>query len=1315
MHYNTRRLSMYSLLLSLIAMSVLRDSLETVTEIDVIAFLKNTSVPPLVTGSKHWSDWSPDKIIDGNNGDGDANQCKCCAALYRPAWASLDLNSPFLLSRIKVFGRTDGSRWQSENLIAYIGDSSMGYQNLTQLNTPDRTKTGLLIHLDPPRLAQYITFKKPNDDFMAICEVEVLKTECPCRKFGDRCEQSCDCTTCCDSLDGKFKQCKPGYSPPTCETECMNGTYGQNCSQNCNINCFYNHCDAVTGSTCVEGCQPGYDFLANEDCSKGCQNGFYGNCSQQCGNCKSPPCNKEDGNCVGGCADGFKGIKCQLACSKGTYGENCSGNCSSFCVDGQCDHITGVCDRGCIPGYDYNKDTHCKTPCQVGTYGQNCANFCGHCRSKEACEESTGKCANGCDLGFSGKMCKEPCKNGFFGYNCSLSCHCNGSDFMCDDRYGNCSSGCSFGYGGFNCSIDLDIISSGMVNPLVNQSSQYMRCNAEKAIDRLLFISNDQLCETCSATSGNEPPQWQLDLGRKVLLQGYRIYGRMSGGPGQSSNFNVYVSNISTFTEFVEHVESTLHDDGYIRRFSLPRIIQFLTLNRSNSSVLTLCEVKLYDGGCELGKYGEGCIHDCHCANEEICDGVTGECASQNCKRGWTGFSCNFPLVKDQQTFPFGAVAGGVVGVLCGAAVIVGLGFFFYRRRTRKPPTTKSSQTYEKAGFGTPTLNVSNASKNISAQISGVVHTTDADNQYYEFGNFIPGIQLHNLWDYIRDNKKNECQHFNDEFAKLPTGPVHQHNVAEREEYKGKNRYREMYAYDHSRVPLQKEKDGDCDYINASYINGYGKVRKFIASQGPTKNMIDDFWRMVWQENAEKIVMLTNLVEMATVKCLQYWPEMDQTCSFGGIDISVTGVEEFRDYEIRTIIAKKAQSDSRRIHQYHFKAWPDKDVPDNGWCLVEFLNAVEAQSTNAPFIVHCSAGIGRTGTFIALDNLVDQARTEKCVRPLQMVEALRRQRVNMVQTKDQYVYLHEALAEALLMGTDHVWNRQFEEVHPFMMATEPGEKQTRMVKQFQLIEQSLTNEAQQMQDGPEYGNMETIISEIDAYRPKLKKRGSNFTQQLDAILLPGFCGNNTFLMCKSPREEQLEEFWSLVEEQHVITVIMLTSSSSRAHQTCVYMGGNGDGKVGRYSVNFIQEWKNKTFNERSFSFRDDNNEGEDNLTTVKQFQFTAWTENESLPPVQNMLDCLDDVRKWQPHLAENRAVLIHCETGHERSGLIAVLLNELHRMENTRGQINIVETVKTMKQRNRDIIPNTVQYKFIYDSLLEHVKNSTVYENIKSA
>ncbi|WAQ98742.1 PTPRA-like protein, partial [Mya arenaria] len=170
------------------------------------------------------------------------------------------------------------------------------------------------------------------------------------------------------------------------------------------------------------------------------------------------------------------------------------------------------------------------------------------------------------------------------------------------------------------------------------------------------------------------------------------------------------------------------------------------------------------------------------------------------------------------------------------------------------------------------------------------------------------------------------------------------------------------------------------------------------------------------------------------IKCLQYWPEMDQTCSFGGIDISIIAVKKFRDYEIRTLIAKKvcskilriikcscfshtililfmvsvtvttytffqAKCKSREIQQYHFKAWPDKDVPDNGWCLVEFLTVVETQSTNAPIIVHCSAGVGRTGTFVALDNLLEQAKYEECVKPLEMVIALRRQRVNMVQTK----------------------------------------------------------------------------------------------------------------------------------------------------------------------------------------------------------------------------------------------------------------------------------------------------------------------------
>ncbi|XP_052791694.1 receptor-type tyrosine-protein phosphatase epsilon-like [Mya arenaria] len=564
---------------------------------------------------------------------------------------------------------------------------------------------------------------------------------------------------------------------------------------------------------------------------------------------------------------------------------------------------------------------------------------------------------------------------------------------------------------------------------------------------------------------------------------------------------------------------------------------------------------------------------------------------------------------------------------------------------------------------------------------------------------------------------KNTCKHLYDEFATLTTGLVHKHDVAAQEKNKGKNRYKEMYAYDHSRVPLQTDKPDESDYINACFINGYEKVNKFIASQGPTKNMIDDFWRMIWQQKADKIVMLTNLIEMASIKCKQYWPEKGDTCSYGGIDISYIDTREFQDYNVRTWEVVKTGSKPRRIRQFHFKTWPDKDVPDSAWCLVDFWKAVDTNSaTNeSPIVVHCSAGVGRTGTFIALDNLIYQAKAEKCVRLLQMVQTLRRQRVNMVQTKEQYVYLHEAVAEALLIGTHHVYSKQFDSFYKHMVNKELRSPRTRIEEQFDLIEKGVTEESVQ-EVGPEYGNIESMRSEIDAYRPNLNKRGSNFVQNLGTIFLPNYANKNTFLVAMSPTEQTLEEFWSLIEEQHITTLIMLTPQSHTAYKvvkTCQYLGSMDGKQIGNFVVNCIHEKKNKEFQEKCFSFKDVNNEDEDYLTTIRQFEFSAWREGEDTPTsVQPMLDMLEAVNRWQPHLLEKRPILIHCESGFHRSGLIAVLLNEFHRIQANKGQINIVESVKTMKQRNKDIVQSPTQLRYIYNVIQEHVKQMDVYQNM---
>ncbi|XP_052224308.1 receptor-type tyrosine-protein phosphatase epsilon-like [Dreissena polymorpha] len=151
------------------------------------------------------------------------------------------------------------------------------------------------------------------------------------------------------------------------------------------------------------------------------------------------------------------------------------------------------------------------------------------------------------------------------------------------------------------------------------------------------------------------------------------------------------------------------------------------------------------------------------------------------------------------------------------------------------------------------------------------------------------------------------------------------------------------------------------------------------------------------------------------MKCLQYWPE------------ELNGVSKYGRIEVK-------QRCSR------------------AWCLVEFWRAVDTQKEHiSPILVHCSAGVGRTGTFIALDNLISQAQIENCVRPFQIVEALREQRVSMVQTKEQYTYLHEALAEALLVGTHHVVTRQFESVHQFMIGKDRNLTTTRLEKLFEKL------------------------------------------------------------------------------------------------------------------------------------------------------------------------------------------------------------------------------------------------------------------------
>ncbi|XP_058965904.2 receptor-type tyrosine-protein phosphatase S-like [Pocillopora verrucosa] len=234
-----------------------------------------------------------------------------------------------------------------------------------------------------------------------------------------------------------------------------------------------------------------------------------------------------------------------------------------------------------------------------------------------------------------------------------------------------------------------------------------------------------------------------------------------------------------------------------------------------------------------------------------------------------------------------------------------------------------------------------------------------------------------------------------------------------------KNRYISIVAYDHSRVKLSPIQGvPGSDYINANFLDGYQKKKVYIATQGPLPETESDFWRMIWEQDSRTIVMVTNLEERGRIKCHQYWPP-EGARVYGDIQVTLKQAVKLSDFTIRTLNLKKAHgTDERTVNQYHYTIWPDHGVPTSRSSLLKFVRkASEANPPDAgPIVVHCSAGVGRTGTFIAIHAMLQRLAAEKSVDVFGYVMSLRRDRNAMVYVQEQYAFIHYVLLEAIKSG-----------------------------------------------------------------------------------------------------------------------------------------------------------------------------------------------------------------------------------------------------------------------------------------------------------
>ncbi|XP_069618838.1 receptor-type tyrosine-protein phosphatase O isoform X2 [Ranitomeya imitator] len=275
-------------------------------------------------------------------------------------------------------------------------------------------------------------------------------------------------------------------------------------------------------------------------------------------------------------------------------------------------------------------------------------------------------------------------------------------------------------------------------------------------------------------------------------------------------------------------------------------------------------------------------------------------------------------------------------------------------------------------------------------------------------------VQLDDFDSYIVDMAKDSDYKFSLQFEELKMiGLDVPHSAADLPVNRCKNRYTNILPYDFSRVKLiTTEEEDSADYINANFIPGYNSSQEYIATQGPLPDTRNDFWKMILQQKSQVIVMLTQCNEKRRIKCDHYWPFTAEPVSYGDITVEMVSEEEQPDWALR-VFRISYITEAQHVMHFNFTAWPDHGVPaaSAAESILQFVYMVrqKAAKTKGPITVHCSAGVGRTGTFIALDRLMQHIRDHEFVDVLGLVGELRSYRMSMVQTEEQFIFLHHCV------------------------------------------------------------------------------------------------------------------------------------------------------------------------------------------------------------------------------------------------------------------------------------------------------------------
>ncbi|XP_071484495.1 receptor-type tyrosine-protein phosphatase T-like [Diadema antillarum] len=543
-------------------------------------------------------------------------------------------------------------------------------------------------------------------------------------------------------------------------------------------------------------------------------------------------------------------------------------------------------------------------------------------------------------------------------------------------------------------------------------------------------------------------------------------------------------------------------------------------------------------------------------------------------------------------------------------------------------------------------------------------------------------IPVYSLPNYVADKKANSTTGFKDDYESLPSGQLHPWTVAKKIENKQKNRYKNIIPYDHSLVKLEVLNNvPHSDYINASFIDGFKRKKEYIATQGPNSSSMDDFWRMVWQYDCRKIVMLTKCVE-----------------------------------------GEKQHGSTRTVVQFHYTSWPDMGVPQYATPLVKFIGMTKEQKTRG-------AGVGRTGTFITLDAMLGQAEEEGVVDVYNFVKNMREQRIKMVQVAEQYEFIFETLMETFTCGDTSITQDDFHHdiVYPSLSLRSPDTGASVLQEQFAHLD-TLTvkpkDSDRRAAKDPANVSKNRYQDKIptDKSRPYLSTEVENGTNYINASFLPGYTRKDAFIGTQSPLRHTVVDFWRLVYDYNITTIVMLNGRPSEHKSMAQYWpdGHQHEAAYGPFVVSLTDEDLGRNLSSRTFKLSNTSSQSRDR--TVHQLELTTWplaadvaSSPESVVELHQRAIGLNGSRgKMVKKYYQLRIFHRHIASrdGEGATGTFVAASSVLDRLA-AEKVIDVFQACKRLRAVRQGAVASLAQYEFIYAVVKSYLDSFEVYVNCR--